>query len=118
MTWWHDARKHLRQLNKLNQLPLAELQRVAADMGLNVDEFMHVARQPDAASLLIDKRLAILNLDPEDIRKLSPLLLRDLERTCALCTEKGRCAHDLAEDPLSAAWVSYCPNSATLRSLT
>ena len=118
MTWWHNTRKQLRQLNELNQLPQAELERVAADIGLNSDELIRVASQPGAASLLIEKRLAVLNLNPEDIRKLSPLLLRDLERTCAQCAEKGRCAHDLAEDPLSAAWVSYCPNSATLRSLT
>jgi uncharacterized protein YjiS (DUF1127 family) len=118
VNWWHETRKYLRQLNELSQLPPAELERVAADMGLTCDELMRVARQPDATSLLIEKRLAVLNLDREDISKLTPLLLRDLERTCALCSEKSRCAHDLAEDPLSVAWEHYCPNSSTLRSLT
>lgn len=115
--WWQEARKHLRQLNDLSRLNPTELERVAADVGLSTDELMQIARQSDGTALLIAKRLTILNMDPEDIRSLSPLLLRDLERTCALCAEKGRCAHDLAEDSMSAAWEQYCANSGTLRSL-
>ena len=117
MNWWQDARRHMRRLHELDRLDPTELGRVAADLGLNADELVQIARQPDGQALLIDKRLQVLNLDQEDIRRLSPLLLRDLERTCALCSDKGRCAHDLAEDPLSPEWEKYCPNSGTLRSL-
>jgi hypothetical protein len=118
LNWWDDARKHWTRLHELDQLDPAERNRIAADVGLSSSELTRLAAQPDCVPLLIEKRLAALNLDPEEIRKLSPLILRDLQRTCALCAEKGRCADDMAADPLASGWESYCPNSGTLRSLT
>ena len=116
--WWHDARKHWSRLQELENIDPTELNRIAADVGLSVNELTRLAAQPDGMPLLIEKRLAALKLDPDDIRQLSPLVLRDLQRTCALCEEKDRCAHDMADDPLAAGWESYCPNSGTLRVLT
>ena len=118
MDWWQDARHHWARLHELDQIDPNELSRIAADVGISTDSLVRLARQPDGASLLIEKRMAALELDPEDVRKLSPLILRDLQRTCALCSDKGRCADDMALDPLAPGWESYCPNSSTLRGLT
>ncbi len=118
LNWWHDARKHWSALRELESLQSTELDRIAMDVGLTREQLTRLVAQPDGVPLLIDKRLAALNLDPEDIRKLSPLILRDLNRTCALCRDKGRCADDMAADPLAPGWESYCPNSGTLHSLT
>ncbi len=118
LSWWNDARKHWSRLHELEHLDPAELHRIAADVGLSSNELSRLAAQPDGVPLLIEKRLAALSLAPEDIRKLSPLILRDLQRTCAVCDEKGRCEADMAVDPLAPGWESYCPNSGTLRSLT
>jgi uncharacterized protein YjiS (DUF1127 family) len=118
MDWWHEARQRWARLHELDQLDAGELSHLAEDVGVSPDDLVRLARQPDAPALLIEKRLAMLSLDPEEIRKLSPLLLRDLYRTCALCSEKARCADDMAEAPLDPGWKSYCPNSGTLRTLT
>jgi hypothetical protein len=118
MDWWHEVRQRWARLHELDHLDAGELSHIAGDIGISSDDLVRLARQPDGAALLIEKRLAMLNLDPEEIRKLSPLLLRDLYRTCALCTEKARCADDMAEALLDPGWKSYCPNSETLRSLT
>jgi hypothetical protein len=117
LNWWNDARRHWSRLHELEHLDPTERDRIAADVGLSSSELMRLAAQPDGVPLLIEKRLAALNLAPEDIKILSPLILRDLQRTCALCEEKGRCADDMATDPLAHGWDSYCPNSGTLRSL-
>jgi hypothetical protein len=34
-----------------------------------------------------------------------------------LCGSKTRCAHDLARDPGSTSWRTYCPNEPTIRAL-
>jgi hypothetical protein len=118
LNWWHDARKNWSRLHELDHIDPVELGRMALDVGVTTEELVRIARQPDGVPLLIENRLAALNLDPNDINTLSPLILRDLRRTCALCAEKGRCADDMAADPLAPGWDSYCPNSGTLRTLT
>ncbi len=118
LDWWQEARQRWTRLHELDQFSPAEIEHLAADVGLDRTDFLQIARQPNGGALLIEKRLSALHLDPEDIRKLSPLLLRDLQRTCAMCSEKSRCADDMASDPLAAGWESYCPNSGTLRTLT
>ena len=118
MDWWHQTRQRWARLHELEQLDAGELRHLAEDVGVSADDLVCLARQPDGAALLIEKRLAMLSLDLDEIRKLSPLLLRDLQRTCALCEEKARCADDMAEAPLDPGWKSYCPNSGSLRTLT
>jgi hypothetical protein len=117
LDWWHGARQRWARLHELDQFSPAEIEHLAADVGLDSADFLHIARQPNGDALLIEKRLAALHLDSDQIRKLSPLLLRDLQRTCAMCSEKRRCADDIAETPSATGWESYCPNSSTLRTL-
>ena len=50
--------------------------------------------------------------------RLSPQLLGELQRTCAACPDKQRCAMDFADDDNPAGWESYCANAGTLRTLT
>jgi len=118
LDWWRDARQSWMRLHEMDRLSPDEIDRMARDVGLTSADFLRVASQPGGSADLLERRLAALKLDPEDIRKLSPLLLADLQRTCACCAEKKRCADDMAEDPIAPGWESYCPNSGTLRTLT
>ncbi len=43
--------------------------------------------------------------------------MRDLERTCSCCNDKGTCEQDLASRPENPKWQSYCPNAVSLESL-
>jgi hypothetical protein len=46
-----------------------------------------------------------------------PAALRDMQRLCAMCEAKGRCARDLAERPDDPTWREYCPNATTVDSI-
>ena len=76
-----------------------------------------MARGPDAASHLYE-RMHALGLSKADVEHATMDVLRDLQRTCACCNEKGRCEKDLLDRPDDPVWRNYCPNAATLDTLT
>ncbi len=115
--WWHSARERWQRLHDLDSMSSDDVARMATDIGITTDDLRRVAREPNGTVELLYRRLASLRLSAEDVRAVSPLLLRDLERTCAVCDEKGRCKSDFAESDNPAGWESYCPNSGTLRTL-
>lgn len=116
LDWWHSARDSWRRLHELDGLPDHELARIAHDVGLAPAELLRVAAAPEGTARLLERRLASLDLDAAAIRKLSPLILADLQRTCSLCDERQRCAHDFDSGDIEG-WESYCPNAETLRTL-
>ena len=118
LDWWHALRERHARLAEIENLGAEELARMAADVGLSSDELVRLAGEPAHMAELLDRRLAALGLSHDEIRKLSPLLLVDLQRTCSCCADKKRCAEDMAADPNAPGWEAYCPNAGTLRSLT
>lgn len=118
LDWWLSTRDRWARMAELQMLPPGELERVASDFGVSSTELLSAASRPDGDHQLLDLRLAALGLEPSQIEKLSPLLLRDLRRTCASCPEQQQCKDDMALSPLAPGWESYCPNSGTLRTLT
>jgi hypothetical protein len=103
--------------NELASLERSELDRIAADFGMSANDLETlVERGPDAAHLLY-KRLHVLGIAKEDVERAAFGVMRDLEKTCALCNEKGVCEKDLTTRPGDPGWRSYCPNAITLDSL-
>jgi hypothetical protein len=48
---------------------------------------------------------------------LEPALFADLQKVCASCPSRQRCARDLAmhfDDATWSGWRDYCPNAAKL----
>ena len=74
------------------------------------------ARGPDAANLLYE-RMRALGLSKADVDHAAQGVMRDLQKTCACCNEKGICEKDLSKQPDDPGWKSYCPNAVTLESL-
>jgi hypothetical protein len=95
----------------------AEIERIARDVRMSVSELRALARRgPQAADLLL-RRMAALDLDPEEVGRLEPAAFRDLQRVCIMCKSHRRCARDFAHDAPLPAWESYCPNADTLTAL-
>lgn len=117
VSWWHETRDRWRRLAELQNLPAADLERMAHDSGMNTADFRDLAAMPQGIPQLLRQRLAVLRLSPEEIERISPLLVADLARTCCNCGDKRACTSDLATDPENPAWKSYCPNAGTLETL-
>jgi hypothetical protein len=109
--WWQRE-------DELSRLDPEEVGRVAADLGMSASALKDLAaRGPDAANLLYE-RMRALGLSRADVDHGAQGVMRDLQRTCACCNEKGICEKDLVKHPDDPAWKSYCPNAVTLESLT
>ena len=58
-----------------------------------------------------------LGISKADVDHAAQGVMRDLQKTCACCNEKGVCEKDLAKHPDDPGWKDYCPNAVTLESL-
>lgn len=117
MEWWNATRDRWARMAELRDLPPGELDRVACDLGVSSSDLLEVSSHPEGTQGLLERRLAALDLHPDEIAQLSPMLMRDLQRTCTMCEERNRCIDDMKLSPVAPGWESYCPNSGTLRTL-
>jgi hypothetical protein len=66
---------------------------------------------------LLMRRMMGLDLDPNDLGREEPALVREFQVRCSACVDQERCAsallNDLA-DPAWQEWRDYCPNSTAL----
>lgn len=115
--WYHGFIDRLARSHEFDALGAQEVQRLAGDIGVSSEELVRLSRLPTSAADLLEKRLAVLGLSPDDIEIVSPKLLNDLRRTCSHCAVKGQCAKDIAHQPHDAVWKGYCPNADTITGL-
>jgi len=112
---WKNWRRQQTQVAELRSFDAGELKRIASELGLTGADLRRLAKHGPGAADLLRERMAQLKLDPD---RIDLAVLRDLQRCCAECESKGRCAHDLQERSESVEWRGYCPNSGTLDALT
>jgi hypothetical protein len=111
---WCDRR----ELAQFVQGCSSEADRVARDLNLDTSTLMKIAaRSSSGPPVLLNRRLALLGIDPEQLRRREPAVAQDLARCCALCGSKARCARDFAGKSASDHWKDYCPNEPTLAAL-
>jgi uncharacterized protein YjiS (DUF1127 family) len=112
---WQAWRRRRNSLDELSDPE--ELSHIARDIGLSRSDIRVLAgKWPDSLDLL-SNRLDQVKLDRAALRETDPQVLRDLQRTCALCASKRKCLHDLAGNSSPAGWEEYCPNTLTIRAL-
>jgi hypothetical protein len=61
--------------------------------------------------------LIALRVDPHVLVNTNPAVMRDLQRLCVVCSQKGRCEHELAKGTASEHFREFCPNAFTLDAL-
>ena len=98
-----------------------ELLRIAHDLGVPAAQLRWVSSySPDPIGLL-ERRMEALSLNPEEVAHMGPLAVRELQHRCVKCEKRGQCALDLADEPADRGWQcwrDYCPNAATLMTLS
>lgn len=94
-----------------------EIEHIAKDIGLAPAELLDLAGAGEQAADLLPRRMAMLDLDPDEVGRISPRILQDLQRVCTLCRSQRRCARDPGRHATDPAWKTYCPNFGTLTAL-
>ena len=109
--------KHRRELNEMRQLDRTDFDRIANDLRVSPDDLEELVRLGQHSSDEMPKMLEQLGIDEERLSKAHPLLLRDMERVCALCRHKAECDRDLIAGTAAEHYQGYCPNAATIETL-
>ena len=112
-----DWLKHRRELNEMRQLDRAEFDRIASDLRVAPIDLDELVRQGPHAADELPQLLKALGIDESDLAGAQPLLLRDMERVCALCLHKRQCDHDLAAGTAADRYRDYCLNAPTIEEI-
>jgi hypothetical protein len=109
--------KHRREMNEMRRLDRSDFDRIASDLRIAPDDLEELVRHGHHAADELPKMLEQLGINAERLGQAQPLLLRDMERVCALCTQKRQCDSDLTEGTAAETYHGYCGNASTLESL-
>ena len=112
---WDQSRSNT--LAQLQSCAEQEVERIARDTGMSPSDFRALVSLGPNASDLLERRMAVLDLDPVEVSEIAPQTFRDLQRVCSFCQSHRRCLRDLASDPGKSEWKDYCPNVETLMAL-
>jgi len=114
---FNDWLRHRRELNELRQLNTSEFDRIAGELRVSPGDLNELVRQGPHAADELPKLLKVLGIDEEALARSQPLVLRDMERVCALCAHKGECDRDLAAGTSAEHYEGYCLNASTIELL-
>ena len=109
--------KHRRELNEMRQLDRNDFNRIAADLEVSPSDLDELVRRGPHASDELPVMLKALGIDEAALERTQPLVLRDMERVCALCRHKARCDHELVAGTAAEHYQGYCPNAPTIAGL-
>lgn len=111
---FNDWLKHRRELSEIRQLNTVEFDRIASELRVSPTDLNELVRQGPHAADELPKLLKLLGIEEEDLAHTQPLVLRDMERVCALCAHKSQCDRDLDDGTLAEHYEGYCPNAPTI----
>jgi hypothetical protein len=109
-----DWLQHRRELSEIRHLNMTDFDRIANDLRISPNDLSELVRHGPHAADELPKLLKVLGIDEADLARVQPLVLRDMERVCAVCHEKGRCDRDLAAGTSATHYEGYCLNAPTI----
>jgi hypothetical protein len=112
-----DWLKHRRELSEIRQMDRAEFDHIAGELRVSPDQLDTLVRRGPHAADELPKLLRVLGIDQAGLARTEPLVLRDMERVCALCQEKRKCDRDLAAGTSAEHYEGYCLNADTIDAL-
>jgi transcriptional regulator with XRE-family HTH domain len=112
-----DWLKHRRELSEIRQMDRSDFKRIASELRVSPGELDTLVRQGPHAADELPKLLTALGIDQTDLARTEPMVLRDMERVCALCHHKRECDRDLAAGTSAAHYEGYCLNAPTIDAL-
>lgn len=108
---------HRRELNEMRQLDRTDFDRIAADLEISPSDLEELVRRGPHATDELHVLLKTLGINEVALARTEPLVLRDMERVCALCNHKSRCDRELADGTAAELYRGYCPNAPTIEEI-
>jgi len=108
---------HRRVLNDMRQLNTSDFDRIAVDLRVSSADLNELVRLGPHAADELPKLLSALGIDGNDLARVEPVVLHDMERVCALCEHKRECHRDLAAGTSAEHYQGYCLNAPTIEQL-
>ena len=115
--WVNKYRRLHDRQGALDQCSRDEVMRIAGDLAVPPTELRALAAKGPGSADLLEKMLIALGVDPAAIAQSNPAVMRDLQRLCVACGQKGRCQHELIEGTAAEHFHEFCPNAFTLDAL-
>lgn len=115
--WVNKYRNGLVPHKEFEQCGPDEVKQMASDLGVPLSELREIANKGPGGADLLSKMLVALKVDPNEIAKANPGVMRDLQRLCVSCGDKKRCQHELTDGTAAEHFHEYCPNAFTLDAL-
>jgi transcriptional regulator with XRE-family HTH domain len=112
-----DWLNHRRELGEIRQLDRTDFDRIAGDLRISSNDLDQLVRQGPHSADELPKMLRALGIEEADLARTEPLLLRDMERVCTLCSHKRQCNRELADGTAGEHYEGYCLNAATIDSV-
>lgn len=112
-----DWLKHRRELNEMRKLDRDDFERIANELQVSPEDLDSLVHHGPHAADELPKVLKALGVNEAALARAEPLVLRDMERVCALCRDKRQCNHDLAAGTSADHYRDYCLNAATIDKL-
>ena len=109
--------KHRRGLREMREMDAANLGQIASELRMTSADLEALVRQGPHAADELPKMLTALGIDQDALARTEPLVLRDMERVCSLCTHKRQCDRDLIAGTAAAHYEEYCGNAGTIDGL-
>ena len=109
--------EHRREIAELCTCDAISREKIATDLGVSPGELDQLVRRGPHAADELPKMIAAVGLDAKAIARAQPLVMRDLERVCALCEQKKQCDRDLDAGTAAQHYKEYCANATTLTAM-
>ena len=110
----NNLRQRSASIHEIEHLDPQETRCLVQDLGIPAGELRILAATDKNAADLLVRHMESLGLDPA---RADSAVMRDLQRCCSKCKDKGRCVHELEDHPREQLWPKYCPNEQTLAAL-
>jgi hypothetical protein len=114
---FNDWLKHRRELSEMRQLNVAEFCRIANDLRLSPADLQELVLHGSHAADELPRLLEALGISAQDLARIEPMVIHDMERVCALCGHKRQCDRDLASGASAEHYQEYCLNAPTIAGL-
>ena len=112
-SWWADRQAE----NEYHALRNSERADIARDLRLSESTLGRILEQGASRPLQLPRMLDALHVDLAEVRRGHPGVMRDLEATCAGCSEHAQCGRDLDRHIAAGGYQAYCPNAVTIDAL-